>query len=100
MRGVQDTGHGFSPLPICGPSWTDASPALLLRWPLGTRASDLLEVMDKALCLLKLQFAFRRRKWELELLYLVSRGLLCAGRQWEGVEEAPFLPVHSQVLPR
>lgn len=47
------------------------------------RAHELLEVTDKALCILKPQFLSRRSKWELELPYLV---LLCAGRQGEGVE--------------
>lgn len=51
-----------SPLPALEPSWTDASPTLLLQVATGARACEILEVVDKALCLSKLKLPFRRRK--------------------------------------
>lgn len=45
---------------------------------MGARVWELLEVIDKGLCLSKLVSPSRRRKWEAEVP--VSHVLVCAGR--------------------
>lgn len=59
------------------------------------KARERLEVAEKALCLWKLQFSSRRRKWELELPCLVSFSVLGAsGKRWRAVA-SPSCPPPS-----
>lgn len=59
------------------------------------KARERLEIAEKALCLWKLQFSSRRRKWELELPCLVSFSVLGAsGKRWRAVA-SPSCPPPS-----
>ena len=92
---MQDTGRGFSPLPIHSPFGTDNSPPQSSggHWSQGRRA---LRGQGQARCLWKLQFLSMGRRWGLELCYLVSFSVLGSSGRAGG--EGP-LPPASPSLP-